>query len=167
MEQAVVVLRPAPLVVLDCVAIVRVIVVIVQRIGGKTPRLDCRAEGFSAHFPARVARLLVDHAVLRLVLAEADVRVRCRRGEREALGRGAGGGVGDRQHGDDGAEDDGRGAGSGVGVYQGVVAALVVRFHGHGGEGEVGAVDGYDGGLSEARAGVEFLDRGVDGDEGD
>jgi hypothetical protein len=43
---------------------------------------------------------------------------------------------------------------------------VVVGFHADGGEGQVGAVDGYDGGLGEAGAGVDVLNCGVDGDDG-
>ena len=85
--------------------------------------------------------------------------------EGDALGSGAGGGVGDCKHGDDGADDDGGGAGAASADEW--VAVLVVGFHGDGGHGEVGAVDGYHGGLGEAGLRVVFLDCGVDGDGGD
>ena len=85
--------------------------------------------------------------------------------EGDALGSGAGGGVCDCKHGDDSADDDGGGA-CAAGADEGV-AVLVVGFHGDGGHGEVGAVDGDHGGLGEAGLRVVFLDGGVDGDGGD
>ena len=53
--------------------------------------------------------------------------------EGDALGSGAGGGVCDCEHCDDGADDDGGGAGT-AGADEGV-AVLVVGFHGDGGHG--------------------------------
>jgi len=44
---------------------------------------------------------------------------------------------------------------------------LVVGLHADCGEGEVGAVDGNDAGLSKACAGIGFLNVGVYGDDGD
>jgi hypothetical protein len=43
---------------------------------------------------------------------------------------------------------------------------VVVGFHTDGGEGQVGAVDGDDGGLGETRLGVDILDGGVNGGDG-
>jgi hypothetical protein len=43
---------------------------------------------------------------------------------------------------------------------------VVVGLHADSGEGQVGAVDGDDGGLGETSAGVDVLDGGVDGDDG-
>lgn len=38
---------------------------------------------------------------------------------------------------------------------------MVVRFHAHSGQGEISAVDGYDGGLRETCSGVYVLYCGV------
>ena len=86
----------------------------------------------------------------------------CLAAEGDALGSGAGGGVCDCEHGDDCTDDDGGGAGA-AGANE-RVAVLVVGLHGDGGHGEVGAVDGYHGGLGESGLRIVFLDCGVDGD---
>lgn len=80
--------------------------------------------------------------------------------EGDPLGGGAGCGVSNGEHGEDGAEDGGGGAGTASADQR--VAVVVVGFHAHGGHGEIGAVDGDDGRLGEAGLGVVFLDGGVD-----
>ena len=85
--------------------------------------------------------------------------------EGDTLGSGAGGSVCDCEHCDDCADNDRGGAGA-AGANE-RVAVLVVGFHGNGGHGQVGAVDGYHGGLGEPGLRVILLDCGVDGDRGD
>lgn len=84
---------------------------------------------------------------------------------RQSVCGGAGRGVGARDECDNCADHDGSFAGP-VCADQGV-AVLIVRLHGYGGHGEVGAVDADGCGLGEAGAGVGGLDGGVDGDGGD
>lgn len=165
MEERVVVLGAGALVVLGVAAIVRVVVVVVvESVGGETACLDGGAQGFGAHFAAAVAWLLVHEAVLDFVVGDFRVGIAAFYAEGDALCGGAGGGVGDGEHGDDGADDDRDGAGAARPDQW--VAVLVVGFHGYGGHGEVGAVDGDHGGLGESGLRVEFLDCGMHGDGG-
>ena len=165
-EQAVIVLSPEFLIILAAPAIAHpvhriiIIIVVVERVGRQGPGLDGGTEGFGAHLPARGRGLLVDEAVLGVVGADFAVRVARVAAERDPLRGGAGGGVGDGEHGEHRTEDDGGGAGA-AGPDQ-RVAVVVVGLHAHGGHGEVGAVDGDDGGLGEAGLGVVFLDGRVD-----
>lgn len=76
----------------------------------------------------------------------------------------AGGGVGDCNECDNRADDDGR-LTSSPGANEGI-ALMVVGFHAHGRQGEVCAVDGYDGGLGEACSGVYVLYCGMDRGDG-
>lgn len=85
------------------------------------------------------------------------------RAEGETVSGGTGGGVGDGDEGDDCANDDGGFSGATSADQR--VALVVVRFHANGGEGQVGAVDGHDGRLGEAGAGIDILDGGVDRDD--
>ena len=103
--------------------------------------------------------------MLGLVVADFGVSVAGLRTEGETLSCGAGRGVSDCEHGDDGADDDGSRTGAASTDQR--VAVFVIGLHGHGGHGQVGAVDGDHGGLGETGFGVIFLDSGVDGDEGD
>ncbi len=169
MEEAVVVLGAASLVVFAAVAVVLGVGVggvVVEGVGGEGAGFDGGAQGFGAHLAPRGAWLRVHQPVLRVV--GADFAVGVVRGvvaEGDALRCGAGCGVGDCEHGYDGADDDGGGAGA-ARADQGV-AVMVVGFHADGRHGEVGAVDGDHGGLGEAGLGVVFLDAWVDGDGGD
>ena len=108
--------------------------------------------------------MLRDQAVFIVVGGELGVGVAAVGAHGEALRCGAGGCVGDCEHGDDGAEDDGGGAGA-AGADQGV-AVFIVGFHGDSREGQVRTVDGYHGGLGETGSRVRFLDCWLDGDEG-
>lgn len=80
--------------------------------------------------------------------------------QRNALGRSARSRVGDCEHSNDGADDDGSRTSAASADQR--VALVVVGFHGDGGHGQVGAVDGYHGGLGEPGLRVVFLDCGVD-----
>lgn len=165
-EQRVVVLRAGALVVLGFGPILRVIIVIVvESVGGETACFDRGAQRFGAHLAATVPRLLLHESVLAACVGDLGVCVAALGAEGDALRGGAGGGVGDGEHGDDGADDNGDGAGATRADQR--VAVLIVWFHGYGGHGEVGAVDGDHGGLGESSLRVEFLDGGVDGYGGD
>lgn len=99
-----------------------------------------------------------------LVVFSADlsvaVSVRVALGAKsEAVRCCTGGGVGNSDESDNGADDDSR-LTSSTGTDQGV-ALMVVRFHAHSGQGEISAVDGYNGGLGETCSGVDVLYCGV------
>ncbi len=147
MEEAVVVLGAAALVVFAAVAVVFGaevgVAVGVEGVGGEGSGFDGGAEGFGAHGPARSVGLGVDEAVLAVFVWDFRVGACAVGAERDALRRCSGGGVGDCEHGDDGADDDGGGSGA-LCADQGVAVA-VVGFHADGGHGEVGAVDGDHG----------------------
>lgn len=169
MEETVVVLRSVTLVVTGCLGR-RIVLIfgvgVVECRSGEGSRLDGSAESSLAHVAARLG-LLGDETVL--VVIGADLRVAIAvgialRAEGQAIGGGTGGGVGDGDEGDDGADDDGGLAGAACADQW--VALVVVGLHADSGEGQVGAVDGDDGGLGETGAGVDILDGGVDRDDG-
>lgn len=147
MEEAVVVLCAAALVVFAAVTVVVAaefgVVVGVEGVGGEGPGFDGGAEGFGAHGPAGGIGLGVDKTVLAVFVWDLSVRACALGAERDTLGRGSGGGVGDCEHGDDGADNDGGGSRA-FRADQGVAVA-VVGFHADGGHCEVGAVDGNHG----------------------
>ena len=89
----------------------------------------------------------------------------CLGAERDALGGGAGGGVGNGEHGDDGTDNNG-GCACASCTDQGVAIA-VVGLHGNGRHSQVGAIDGDHGRLREAGLRIEFLDGGVNGNSRD
>jgi len=168
-EETVIILCGVALVVAGCLG-GRIVLVfgvrVVERGGREGTRLHSGAEGSLAHVTARF-RLLGDEAVL--VVIGADLRIAVAvgvalRAESQAVGSGAGRGVGDGNEGDDGADDDGGLAGAACADQR--VALVVIGLHADGGEGQVGAVDGDDGGLGETSAGVDILNGGVDRDDG-
>ena len=143
MEEAVIVLCAAALVVFAAVAVVVAgfgVIVGVEGVSGERAGFDGRAEGFGAHGSARSVGLGVDQAVLAVFIWDFGVGACALGAERNALGCGSGGGVGDCEHGDDGANDDG--CGSGAFCADQGIAVAVVGFHADGGHGEVGAIDG-------------------------
>ena len=164
-EETVVVLRAIAFVVFAVFRVVLVVgvIVVVEGGGWESARCDGCLECFGAHLPMG-GWLLRDQAVFVVVGGELSVGVAAVGAHGEALGCGAGGRVGDREHGDNGAEDDGGSAGT-AGADQGV-AVFVVGFHGDGREGQVGAVDCYHCGLGEAGSRVRLLDGWLDGDDG-
>jgi hypothetical protein len=111
--------------------------------------------------------LLGDEAVFVVIATNRRVAVAVRvtlGAEGEAVCGGAGGCVCDGNESDDCADDDGCFAGAARADER--VALVVVGFHTDGGEGQVGAVDGDDGGLGETRLGVDILDGRVNGGDG-
>lgn len=141
---------------------------VVERRGRKRAGLNGGLQGLRAHLaPAAGLRHGLVHAVLRArrvvlrelaVLAAAAVSVAA---QRETVRRGAGGGVGHGEEGDDGAEDD-AGPPRAGGAHE-RVAVLIVGLHAHGRKSEVGAICSDCGSLGEASARVGLLDGGGDG----
>lgn len=88
--------------------------------------------------------------------------------EGDGLGCSAGGGVGDRDDGEEGTENDGRSTGT-TGFEERVASLVlgVVGFHRDGGHGEVCAVNGDHCRLSKTSSRVVFLDCWVNRDAGD
>jgi hypothetical protein len=139
---------------------------IVEGRGGEGTGFDGGAERGLAHIPPGLG-LLRNQTMLVIVCSDSRISVAVRvalGAEGEAVSGGAGGGVCDGYESDDCTDDDGCFAGAAGADER--VALVVVGFHADGGEGQVGAVDGDDGGLGEARAGVDVLDGGVDGGDG-
>ena len=135
---------------------------VVEGGGWKRAGFDGGAERGLAHIAARLgllgyeAVLVVFGTHLRVAIAVAVAL----RAEGKAVCCGAGGRVCDGDKGYYGADDDGGLAGAACADEW--VALVVVGLHAHSGECQVGAVDGYDGGLGKACAGVDVLNSRVD-----
>ena len=165
-EESVVVLRRVALVIARVLLARRLIVLVlavrvVESRSGKRAGLYSGAQGSLAHV-ATGFRLLCDETMLVVFSADLGVAVSVRvalGAKSEAVCCCAGGGVGNSDESDNGADDDSR-LTSSTGTDQGV-ALMVVRFHAHSGQGEISAVDGYNGGLGETCSGVDVLYCGV------
>lgn len=148
MEKSVVVLCGVPLVVSRCLGgrIVFILRIGIVKSGGrKRARLNSSAKGSLAHIAAR-RRLLGDKTVLVVFGAHLRISITVRvalRAESKTVGGGTGRCVGDGDEGNNGTDDDG-GLPSAACANE-RVALVVVRLHAHGGESQVGAVNGHDG----------------------
>jgi hypothetical protein len=147
MEKSVVVLCGVPLIVSRRLGgrIVRIVRIGIVKSGGrKRARLNSSAKGGLTHIAAR-RWLLGNKAVLVVFGAHLRIAVTVRvalRAESETVGGGTGRSVGDGHEGDDGTDDDGGFPSAACANER--VALVVVRLHAHGGESQVGAVNGHD-----------------------